>query len=350
MEKFQASAPSKLILCGEHAVVYGATAIVAPLANRTSCTASLEAVAQGEGEIRVQDSVGVGRLTHDGRMEDKDGSFAAKAAVLSYLVKCEALPLETSKVLLSLSADRVPKGTGGSASAFAAMSLALMAAFGRPPSKERLFEAVQAGEEIAHGGKASGVDAKAVLSDSPLEFSKEFKEDGQTLYHFSPLPLALPAASTLVVINTLEPGRSAASTAVQVKRFASKYGIRARPEDMLAEARAALVAPFNLLEEKIRKELQASGDAALLGKLFDENHFLLKEAGVSSPGIEKALHLCKENGALGGKLTGAGGEGGACFALVPKENLQKILQFLGAAGFEAVEAAFDDKGPLVSRL
>src|SRR3989338_2403851 len=86
MPQFVASAPSKLILAGEHSVVYGGKALVLPLDNRKECTASVETVEEGKGEITVDDVTGVGRVSCGGKVSDLDGNFSAKAAVISHLV------------------------------------------------------------------------------------------------------------------------------------------------------------------------------------------------------------------------------------------------------------------------
>ena len=61
------------------------------------------------------------------------------------------------------------------------------------------------------------------------------------------------------------------------------------------------------------------GDERKLGKLMRENHTLLQQIGVSHEKIDYLVNVCVENGALGAKLTGAGG-GGIMIALVPQEE------------------------------
>lgn len=63
-------------------------------------------------------------------------------------------------------------------------------------------------------------------------------------------------------------------------------------------------------------ESASVGDAEKLGRLFDDNHRLLAELGLSTPGLEGACAAARDAGALGAKLTGAGG-GGCMVALAP---------------------------------
>ena len=84
------------------------------------------------------------------------------------------------------------------------------------------------------------------------------------------------------------------------------------------------------------------GDEKKLGKLMIENHTLLQHIGVSHDKIDYLVNLCIENGALGAKLTGAGG-GGIMIALVPQEQKLKIISTIEKNGCEciAVEIDFD---------
>ena len=66
------------------------------------------------------------------------------------------------------------------------------------------------------------------------------------------------------------------------------------------------------------------GDEEKLGKLMNENHALLQQLGISHRKIDQMVNICVENGALGAKLTGAGG-GGSMIALIPTENKLKII-------------------------
>ncbi len=349
MKQFVASAPSKLILCGEHSVVYGGKAIAVPLDNRKECTVTVEEVEKGKGEIIVEDVVGFGRVLCTGQVLPADSLFAAKTKVIQFILEKESINFDSLRVRCVFSRNKIPKGTGGSASAFASLAIALYTVFVVPFTKEKLFEAVQAGEEVAHGGKASGIDAHTVLSDSPQKFWKEFAGK-ETKFHFEQVALALPRNTVLVVVNTLKKGQTPETTASLIQRFAEHYRIMQVPADVPEKTRNELTTPFNEAVEKIAGELREKGDAKKLGQYLNDNHFLLKKAGVSSEGIEEALALCRKAGALGGKLTGAGGRGGACFSLVKKENAEKLVEALKEAGFEAVIASFDKRGPHVQRV
>ncbi len=65
--------------------------------------------------------------------------------------------------------------------------------------------------------------------------------------------------------------------------------------------------------------------------MFNENHALLCEAGVSSPELDLLVAAARNAGALGAKLSG-GGRGGNMIALVEADNEEKIIQALVGAG------------------
>ena len=96
---------------------------------------------------------------------------------------------------------------------------------------------------------------------------------------------------------------------------------------------------FSRAEDLVKKTRQMinSHDVNGLGKLMDENHSLLREIEVSSPELEKLCEIAKENGALGAKLTGAGG-GGFMIALAENGEIQeRIAKAFESAGFEALK-------------
>ena len=71
---------------------------------------------------------------------------------------------------------------------------------------------------------------------------------------------------------------------------------------------------------------------------------MLKAGGVSSPDIERVLSVAKANGALGGKLVGAGGNGGAVIVLARQSELVKITRTLEAEKFTVYAVVFARKG------
>ena len=172
METFKVSAPTKAIICGEHSVVYGGWAISSPLKRKKEGTVGIELSA--EGRIIVDDVVGSGFLTSEMKTGAGDKTFLPKEKLITYILEEIGIDEFGKRVTIDLSKSRVPKGTGGSAATALCIAKALYKAFGIIPTKEQLFNAIQVFEEVTHGGKPSGIDARTVLSEKPLKFRKEF--------------------------------------------------------------------------------------------------------------------------------------------------------------------------------
>ena len=108
-------------------------------------------------------------------------------------------------------------------------------------------------------------------------------------------------------------------------------------------ARVAHVAALRASSAEVVARLHALGELALLGRdalgtprlgaLFDEAQAHLSALGLGSPGLDRLIELARGAGALGAKLTGAGG-GGAVIALTADE--ERLLGAWRGAGFEAL--------------
>ncbi|HEY8925389.1 MAG TPA: hypothetical protein VIU64_13475, partial [Polyangia bacterium] len=99
------------------------------------------------------------------------------------------------------------------------------------------------------------------------------------------------------------------------------------------EALGALVAPA--------EHALAVGDIDDLGRLFDVAHGLLAALRVSSPELDTLVHAARAAGAVGAKLTGAGG-GGAVIALAPGHE-RDVLARWKSAGFEGFSTGIGGK-------
>jgi mevalonate kinase len=241
-----------------------------------------------------------------------------------------------------ISTDGILKGMGGSASVCASFAAALFTYLHLKYSPEEIFEAVQAGEEVAHGGRPSGIDAITVLSGAPQKFCKQFEP---VKYVSEPFNAELPEATTLLVIDSYKGERD--TTGNLIARFAASNGIGKKPDELGQTEREKLLMPYQKILDSALGELRKEGDAVALGKLMDANHGLLKS--VSTDEIEKARELALSAGALGSKLTGAGGKGGAVLALVRKAELEKVQAALVGAGFPCFEAQIARRGVVLSQ-
>lgn len=255
-------APGKLILLGEHAVVYGHTAIAGAVGLTTTVRLSAS-----DGPTRLGDST-----VRDARLQ--------RALAL-------ALPAEGLRVDID-SALPTGRGMGSSAAVAVALVRAAAALAGEALDAETLFQRSLALERVFHG-QPSGVDNAVVAAGGLLRFRR-----GPPL-QIEPLALAHPL--TVVVLDSGGPGDTAAMVAA----------VRARRPavDPVIEAIGALVEQAGGLLDRPRE----------LGAALDENHALLRRLGVSTPALDELCAMARAHGALGAKLSGSGG-GGVVMALV----------------------------------
>lgn len=289
----------KVILLGEHAVVYGKPALAAGIERGVSArvTASdrlLLAIEPWGREVVPSAHDELGR---------------AFAAVLS---EQGEVPTVRIDALVDLPAGA---GLGCSAALGVAVVRAIAEAAGDSPPDDEVARRAFAWERVFHGNP-SGVDNTMAAHGGIALFRK-----GEPLE-----PVTVRAPIPLVVGDSGE----ASSTKTTVAEVARQYERdRARVEKSL-DAIAALVMNAKLAIE--------AGDLAALGQLMDLNHALLSGWMLSTSKLEEMIGAAREAGALGAKLTGGGG-GGCMIALVrDRDEGDRVRSAIEGAGYRAFYA------------
>jgi len=330
----RARAPAKVILFGEHYVVYGASGLVAAI---EPCN---------EIELKVEEAgrQGAGLQYRSTRAENNISIDLNRPSANSKHPYC-ALYLKLAKELPALRELRISaqvkhawqlKGVGNSASLGAALGAGLRKAAGEKSlSANILFEDAQTADEVAHGGgRPSGIDAAAAAYGNVMEFQKDFANPLRP--KIRALKMAPMRKVGFLLIDTHKDGEKRASTGALVAAFGRAHGIEKKPAELSARQREEVCAPYAPLFAHAKNALE-KGEWDIVGLMMDEDHKLLRNKGVSSTGIEKAVGVAKSFGALGAKLSGAGGEGGVVIALVEKEKMPDVRLALDLAKFGTYE-------------
>jgi mevalonate kinase len=295
------SAPGKVILLGEHAVVYGRPAIAVPV-TRVQAEATVTSGFPGEGvSIYASDLDQMISLA----TAPRDDPLAAIVRITLHELGISSAP---DWVVCVRSTIPMAAGMGSGAAVSAAIVRALAAAAGYELPSRAVSELVYQVERLHHG-IPSGIDNTVVSYACPIYFIK-----GQ-----SPQPLRIARPFWLVIGDTGVPSPTKAAV-LDVRR--AWEAERASFEELFDRI-AALV-------EAARAAIE-TGAIEVLGPLMNENQALLREIGVSSLELERLIETACAQGASGAKLVGAG-RGGNMIALVEPEQADRVAAALRAAG------------------
>jgi mevalonate kinase len=292
------SAHGKLILAGEHAVVYGKPAIALPFP-------LLEVVATVE---KISDQITISCDYFVGPIVQLPKKMQGIASCIKQSLKILNKP-QYGLFIRIHSSIPIGRGLGSSAAIAMAIVKSIFSYFGQKVEQRILMSLVHMAETVAHGNP-SGIDMAAVFSDYPIWFQKGKKPE--SIHVGEPL--------FAVVADTGRFGDTHKAVASVKKAYT----------DDLEETRKSI----NHLGEitvEARKAL-SKGDMKMLGKLLDFAQTELVSLGVSDDGINRLVVVARKAGALGAKLTG-GGRGGCILALAKsKTHAQIIANTLHAKG------------------
>jgi mevalonate kinase len=348
-----ASAPNKIIVTGEHAVVHGSYALAMPISLRNKVRLTVADAAGAEPYFYFESLNGWSTKVYAGGNVEGTASpqLAGFVSLFQNIMKQNGASLfKLDKIFIAkVISSNSPKGTGNSASIAAALAMAAHAYFNQKPTADELFEETYEAEQVVYSTD-SGIDAKTVSSNKAQKLRKVFLPDGTTKFEFDEAFISLPIGTSLLVIDTLFPGQKSIQTSEMVRQFSYAY-FKKGPGDLTSDEKKMIIDLFNPVVEEIEKELCPSGDAAKLGRLFTKNHELLRKGGVVPKEMDEIVDLCVKSGCYGAKGTGACGLGGVVIALVDTEKLEKVKGSLNMAGLKNIfEAHMAEAGPIVETI
>jgi mevalonate kinase len=322
-----ASAPAKIILLGEHFVVYGEPAIVLAIDRRAYATADY----RKDKRLNFRSvNLNLAGYFENGIFKIEQGDEREAR------LKFEPVKLAVEKVLQNYrknvgldieinSTIPVAAGLGSSAAVITAVTAAVGALLNLKLSKEDVFRITYEAEKVVHG-TPSGVDPAISTFGGTLLFQIDtgFK------------PLEVKTDMPLIIGDT----GVERSTRVQIEKVRNIMDNYPRVADPLKKAaREVVLRAIDALKEN---------DLETLGELMNINQALLYAVGVSDESLEWLINASKKAGAIGAKLTGAGG-GGCMIALANNEKLQQVSEAIMRAGGRPFMARKTDEGVKIER-
>lgn len=303
MPAISCSAPGKIILCGEHAVVYGKPAIAIPIFDvSTKCTIVARPTAPSDETIIIAPAIGL-KSNLSCLLADHPIRVAIDL-VLNHL-KIDHLPVCEINIQSTLP---TAAGLGSSASTSVALIRALSTFLGHPFEDEVVNQLAFTIEKIHHG-TPSGIDNTVVTFGKAIFFVK-----GQENHFLQP-----EKSLTFVIADS---------------------GIKSSTSKVVAEVYQAYqqnIEKYSTYFERIDHIAQSariffeSGDLKNLGISLSENHQVLQEMEISCEKLDKLVSSALGGGALGAKISG-GGKGGNMIALVEPDQAQEVAVVLLDAG------------------
>lgn len=303
MPAISATAPGKIILFGEHAVVYGKPAIAVPVTQVQAKAIITPDLISPRGSVQVDAPV----IELDSLLNKLPLDHAISQAVNLTL---EALKITEAPAFKLRITSTIPLAAGLGSGAAVSVSIArAVSSFHGHPLSDEIVNQITFEVEKIHHNTPSGIDNTVITYAMPVYFVKENTQETFNVKE----PFEIVIGDTGVKVSTAR-----AVNAVKSRWRADR--------DTFYHVFAAC----GLIADKARQLIE-SGLPQELGPLMDENQEWLAKMGVSSPELERLIAAAREAGALGAKLSG-GGLGGNMIALADPELSEDIALALKEAG------------------
>jgi len=308
--KSKASAPGKIILFGEHFVVYGIKAVLCAINKRVTVTAEK---ANGN-KISIKSNIGNLELDPNKLISEINSPLKPFYYLADRMIKNQNTGID-----IKVESD-IPLGVGlGSSSACCVAGAAAISRLFRDTTKKEILEmAIEAEKTIFEN--TSGADCTVCTYGGVMVYDKKngfTKIESQPNFH-------------LVIANS-NIKHSTKTIVARVGRFKEKN------EDEFSK----LCNNESVLVEDVLKLLRIN-NVGELGKKIIENQKYLETIGVSNDKLRKMIKTGQKT-SFGAKITGAGG-GGCIFALTDKSNLEQTMNQFKAKNYDCFSVKIDFKG------
>lgn len=318
------SSPAKIILCGDHGVNRAQPALSTAASMRTTCRVKTRVdedfTLRSDERFEVcsrrrlfEFKREVDALRQEKNLDDirevARDFFAPPRYVLSFIVDQvggPGLDIEwRSNIPIS-------SGLGSGAAASTSMALAAFTLAGHESPADEIIRASWQGDIIAHGGIASALDSSTSVYGGLIRYTVK---DGAE-------PLGISTVLPLVVGQAFVADRSTAKINTIVRKF-----LEAEP------ARMHLFRDMGWIVEQVQAALIAN-DLPTLGHLFNLHELIQEKIGSSAPKNVRQIEAAIRAGALGAKISGAGG-GGIIITLAKPEKQAAVISAIAAVGGRA---------------
>ncbi len=293
----------KVILFGEHAVVYGSNAIAAPIPY--AIKSKVEPSQNGTRIVIPRWGV-----EFDLFKKTKDtNSLIQSAELIITKLGLDKTPLQ---ILVFPGIPRA-MGLGGSAALAVSIIRALSHFASKNLSDEQINEIAYESEKLVHG-TPSGIDNTMATYGKLIRYKKDAQPKTQLIDLKNPLPIVIGLSGT-------------EGLTLKMVRMVREGWLKNRNHyDTI----------FNQINQISLEAIEAfeNYDLEKLGYLMNLNHGFLNALQVSTQELEEMIAIARRNGALGAKLTGGGG-GGAMIALCP-DHRNEVVQSLNNSGYHTI--------------
>lgn len=310
--KSKASAPGKVILFGEHFVVYGIKAILCAIDKRVTVTA--EKIP--ENKILIKSNIGELEVTRNKSISEINSPLKPFFYLANKIINKHNQP-GGIKIFVK---SEIPSGVGlGSSSACCVAGAAAISRLFEETSKEQILElAIEAERTIFQN--TSGADCTVCTFGGLMEYDKEkgfLQIESKPNFHLIIANSNIEHSTEVVVSN--------------VKQFKEKN-----------EEKFSNMCQKELeLVNHVRIMLK-NNDLQELGKCMHNNQEFLEAIGISNEKLRDMIKIA-ENSSFGAKITGAGG-GGCIIALTDESNLEKTISELKMRNHECFSVKIDFRG------
>ena len=315
LSKVVASAPGKVILFGEHFVVENQPAIAVALSRRARVTVTPredKVFHVSSRELGLEEDFGL----HESRKESPLYPIVVAARAVENIAGTEI------GVDIRIESEIPPSaGMGSSAAVAVATAAAVAELLGLNLDRERISNIAYRAETIVHG-KPSGIDNTVSTFGGAIAFRKS---EGFLRLEADFTPVKIILADTGIPRNTGE----------LVRRVLSLKNKYPKIFDPIYYAAGRLSVEAAKLMER--------GEYEAVGELMNVNHGLLSAIGVSILELEDLVYTARRAGALGAKITGAGG-GGFVVALTRREDSEKVARALGKVAKRVIVGDISEEG------